>query len=118
MEALSGFFFELTAVASSASPGWASGFLFKALSFIVVLGLLIFFHELGHFLVAKLCGVKCEKFYLGFDIAGIAAGMAKMPVRTFLLFTWIGQMIKMLIFALAGKYSIFFERNTGREFFQ
>ena len=41
-----------------------------------------------------------------FDIAGIAAGMTKMPVRTFLLFTWIGQMIKMLMFALAGKYSI------------
>ena len=41
-----------------------------------------------------------------FDIAGIAAGMAKMPIRTFLLFTWIGQMIKMLLFALAGRYSI------------
>jgi len=41
-----------------------------------------------------------------FDIAGIAAGMAKMPLRTFLLFTWIGQIIKMLMFALAGKYSI------------
>jgi membrane protein DedA with SNARE-associated domain len=41
-----------------------------------------------------------------FDIAGIAAGIAKMPIRTFLLFTWIGQMIKMLLFALAGKYSI------------
>lgn len=34
------------------------------------LGLVIFVHELGHFVVAKLCGVKCEKFYLGFDIAG------------------------------------------------
>lgn len=41
-----------------------------------------------------------------FDVAGIAAGMAKMPIRTFLIFTWIGQMIKMLLFALAGKYSI------------
>ncbi len=41
-----------------------------------------------------------------FDIAGIAAGMTRMPVRTFLLFTWIGQTIKMLLFALAGKYSI------------
>ena len=30
-------------------------------------GLVIFVHELGHFLVAKACGVKCEKFYLGFD---------------------------------------------------
>jgi membrane protein DedA with SNARE-associated domain len=41
-----------------------------------------------------------------FDVAGIAAGMAKMPVRTFLFFTWIGQLIKMTLFALAGKYSI------------
>ena len=29
---------------------------------IVGLGLVIFIHELGHFLVAKACGVKCEKF--------------------------------------------------------
>ena len=41
-----------------------------------------------------------------FDIAGIAAGIAKMPLRTFLLFTWIGQLIKMTLFALAGHYSI------------
>ena len=31
------------------------------------LGMVIFVHELGHFIVAKLCGVKCEKFYVGFD---------------------------------------------------
>lgn len=36
------------------------------LSFVVVLGILIFFHELGHFLVARLCGVGVEKFSLGF----------------------------------------------------
>jgi membrane protein DedA with SNARE-associated domain len=41
-----------------------------------------------------------------FDIAGIAAGIAKMPIQTFLLFTWIGQLIKMTLFALAGHYSI------------
>jgi membrane protein DedA with SNARE-associated domain len=41
-----------------------------------------------------------------FDIAGIAAGIAKMPVHTFLIFTWIGQIIKMGIFAFAGRYSI------------
>ena len=34
----------------------------------VGLGLVIFVHELGHFLVAKWCGVKCEKFYVGFDV--------------------------------------------------
>jgi membrane protein DedA with SNARE-associated domain len=41
-----------------------------------------------------------------FDVAGIAAGIAKMPLRTFLFFTWIGQLIKMTMFALAGHYSI------------
>lgn len=35
------------------------------------LGMVIFIHELGHFLVAKLCGVKCEKFFVGFDIYGL-----------------------------------------------
>jgi len=41
-----------------------------------------------------------------FDVAGIAAGIAKMPLRTFLTFTWIGQLIKMTMFAVAGHYSI------------
>lgn len=35
-------------------------------SFIFVLGLLIFIHELGHFLVAKKAGIRVEKFSLGF----------------------------------------------------
>jgi len=35
------------------------------------LGFVIFVHEFGHFLVAKACGVKCEKFYIGFDIGGM-----------------------------------------------
>lgn len=35
-------------------------------SFIIVLGLLIFVHELGHFLLAKLFGVRVLKFSLGF----------------------------------------------------
>ena len=42
----------------------------NVLKVIIALGMVIFVHELGHFLVAKLCGVKCEKFYLGFDIGG------------------------------------------------
>lgn len=37
-----------------------------AFSFILVLGLLIFVHELGHFLFAKLFGVRVLKFSLGF----------------------------------------------------
>ncbi len=34
------------------------------------LGTVIFVHELGHFAVAKMCGVKCDKFFIGFDIGG------------------------------------------------
>ena len=41
-----------------------------------------------------------------FDVAGIAAGISKMNMRTFLLSTWAGQLIKMTLFALAGRYSI------------
>lgn len=35
-------------------------------AFIVVLGVLIFAHEFGHFIVARLCGVGVLKFSLGF----------------------------------------------------
>ena len=36
---------------------------------VVALGILIFVHELGHFLVAKRCGIKVERFSLGFGPA-------------------------------------------------
>ena len=36
------------------------------IAFIIVLGILIFAHEFGHFIVARLCGVGVEKFSLGF----------------------------------------------------
>ncbi|MDF1544455.1 MAG: RIP metalloprotease RseP [bacterium] len=35
-------------------------------SFVFVLGILIFIHELGHFLVAKKVGIRVERFSLGF----------------------------------------------------
>ncbi|MCF8129479.1 MAG: RIP metalloprotease RseP [Deltaproteobacteria bacterium] len=41
-------------------------FIYYVLPFLVVLGILIFFHELGHFLVAKHFGIKVLKFSLGF----------------------------------------------------
>lgn len=37
-----------------------------AFVFIIILGLLIFIHELGHFIVAKLAGIKVEEFAFGF----------------------------------------------------
>ncbi|MCP4344826.1 MAG: RIP metalloprotease RseP [Desulfobacterales bacterium] len=35
-------------------------------AFVIVLSVLVFFHELGHFMVARLCGVGVEKFSIGF----------------------------------------------------
>jgi regulator of sigma E protease len=36
------------------------------LAFIFVLGLLVFVHELGHFITAKMVGIRVERFSLGF----------------------------------------------------
>ncbi|MDY0132856.1 MAG: RIP metalloprotease RseP [Desulforegulaceae bacterium] len=36
------------------------------ISFVIVLGILIFVHEFGHFIAARLCGVGVEKFSIGF----------------------------------------------------
>ena len=36
------------------------------IAFVVALGVLIVFHELGHYLVARLCGVKVLRFSIGF----------------------------------------------------
>ena len=38
----------------------------SVLAFIIVIGILVFIHELGHFLVAKWCRVGVETFSLGF----------------------------------------------------
>ncbi len=42
------------------------------------LGFVIFVHELGHFLAAKTFGVRCDKFYIGFDVP-ISIGPIKLP---------------------------------------
>jgi regulator of sigma E protease len=46
------------------------------LTFLAVLGLLVFVHELGHFVAAKLCGVYVDRFSLGMPprIFGIKIG--------------------------------------------
>ncbi len=43
---------------------------------IVAIGIVIFVHELGHFIVAKKSGIKVEKFYLGLgpEIFGVTFG--------------------------------------------
>ena len=46
--------------------------LIKTLQVILALSLLILVHELGHFMWAKIFGIRVEKFYLFFDIGGKA----------------------------------------------
>src|SRR5580698_3169599 len=41
-------------------------FLVSAAAFIVLIGIMVVVHELGHFVVAKLCGVRVEAFSFGF----------------------------------------------------
>lgn len=63
-------------------------------SFVVVLGLLIFVHELGHFLFAKLFRVKVLKFSLGFGpkVVGKQHGDTEYLISAFPL----GGYVKML----------------------
>jgi len=53
----------------SAFGGGLVGYL---VPFLFVLTIVVFFHELGHFLVARLCGIKVLTFSLGFgpELAG------------------------------------------------
>ena len=46
--------------------GWLGIIAFYAMAFLLVLTPVVFFHELGHFLVARWCGVKVKDFSIGF----------------------------------------------------
>jgi len=48
---------------------YVESFITKGLSPILVIGVLVFIHELGHFLFAKWCGVGVVKFSVGFGPA-------------------------------------------------
>ncbi len=45
---------------------WGGGFTGSVLPFLFVLTIVVFFHELGHFLVARWCGVRVLVFSVGF----------------------------------------------------
>lgn len=48
---------------------FGQGLLGYVVPFLFVLTIVVFFHELGHFLVARWCGVKVEAFSIGFGRA-------------------------------------------------
>ncbi|MEM7427568.1 MAG: RIP metalloprotease RseP [Pseudomonadota bacterium] len=50
----------------SLSAGGIQGFLSYLIPFLLVLTVIVFVHEMGHFLVARWCGVKVDVFAVGF----------------------------------------------------
>jgi len=54
-------------------------------AFVVVFGTIVFFHELGHFVVAKLAGIRVYEFALGFgpSIAKVRRGETDYSIRVF-----------------------------------
>ena len=45
---------------------WLINAAYYVIPFIVLLGILVFVHELGHFLTARICGVRVAEFSIGF----------------------------------------------------
>lgn len=70
-------------------------FLWNLGSFVVALGLLITAHEYGHFYVARRCGVKVERFSIGFGKA-IWRRMGKDGTEYVLAIIPLGGYVKML----------------------
>ena len=81
-------------------------FITDILWFIIALGVLVFVHELGHFLVAKKAGIRVERFSLGFPpkMVGIQVG------ETEYCLSWIplGGYVK-----VAGMADVGSEETTG-----
>lgn len=69
-------------------------FLFDAGAFIVVVAIVVFAHELGHYLVGRICGINAEIFSVGFgppivswvDRAGTRWQLASIPLGGFVKF--------------------------------
>ena len=60
-------------IIATQDPGLLTTILTVTKAVVLVLigvNMLIIVHEWGHFIVARMCGVKCEKFYIWFDIFG------------------------------------------------
>ncbi len=59
----------VTGIQDALTEGNMLTFLWDLASFIVALGVLITVHEFGHFWVARRCGVRVERFSIGFGKA-------------------------------------------------
>ncbi len=81
--------------------GYALPFLNIVVSFLIILTLVVFVHEMGHYLVARWCGVRVEVFSIGFGRE---------------LFGWDGRggtRWKFSVVPLGGYVKMFGDRNVA-----
>ena len=64
---------------------FAESAMLTIVSFVVIFGLIVFFHELGHFAVAKMAGVRVFEFALGFGpvLGRTRIGETQYSIRAF-----------------------------------
>ena len=70
------------------------GFISTVIAFVLVLGVVVFVHEYGHYIVARWCGIHAEKFSLGFgpviwsriDKRGMQWQLAAIPLGGYVKF--------------------------------
>ena len=77
------------------------------------LGFVIFVHELGHFIAAKTFGVRCDKFYVGFDVP-LSIGPIKLP-STLGKFQWGETEYGIGIVPLGGYVKMLGQNDDPRE---
>ena len=65
MTALLGITGEATLWTNVISVAW------RVLLVLLGVNMLVIVHEFGHFIVARMCGVRCDKFYIWFDAYGL-----------------------------------------------
>ena len=65
--------------------------LISILAFIILITILVFVHEMGHYIAARSVGIRVEKFYVGFNffglgikkiVNGIEYGIGLFPIGT------------------------------------
>ncbi len=90
----------------------------SAIVFIAVLGILIVIHELGHFIMAKRCGVRVERFSIGFGpkIIGITKGETEYRISEIPIGGYVKLAGETSQDELTGKKWEFLSKSPGQRF--
>jgi len=78
---------------------------YNVLLVLIGINMLIIVHEFGHFAVARACGVRCDKFYIWFDIWGLK----------FFKFKWKGTEYGLGILPLGGYVKMLGQEDNPSE---